>query len=300
MNSFRRGEPNRYRTMDLPTWELIRTQESDPIKVLTYYWFGPLSTPFGILRAPDGYTLADLGWKAIRLRKARAALEASDLLWRDGEIIVIVPFLACNAPPNGNVVIGWTRLVAILPDSPLFEKLYERASEWLTPEGLAFLSPKLKTPIETISKPFPNHSETVREYRGQGSGVRKQGSESRMQGAGDRMQGVQGGEGQGEEPAAALRSASPREAASLRAASSRIDQAVTFARTSKLGRNGTIVYLEKAGLTVRQITKVLSLAGSDSNGEKGDGTGGGDTIIGPREDERPEEIQDTCDEGRAP
>ncbi len=217
MNSFRRGEPNRYRTMDLSTWELIRHQEGDAIKLLMYYWFGPLSTPLGILRAPDGYACTDLGWNTDRLANARNALEEADLVWRDVDLLVLVRFLACNCPANPNIVKGWARQIAILPDSPLFAKLYDRASEWITPEGLAFLSGKLKTPSETLSKQFPKHCETLSKLRDQGSGNRDQGI--REQGDRGEAAGESEGRGEGKEPAAGLRSASPREAASLRPAS---------------------------------------------------------------------------------
>ena len=67
MNVFRRQEPKRYRIVDPPLWEDIQGVDGDAITLLTYCWFGPQSTQYGILRVPDGYAMTDLGWDAARL-----------------------------------------------------------------------------------------------------------------------------------------------------------------------------------------------------------------------------------------
>jgi hypothetical protein len=199
----------------MPLWDDIQGVDGDATKLLTYCWFGPQSTQYGILRVPDGYGMTDLGWDAARLAAAWASLAAADLVWRDGTLTVIVPFLRSNVPANANIVKGWKKTVSLLPDSPLFTRLYTRASEWLHPEGLAWLADKVPSPPEPLSEQSRNSVSSMQE-----SESRKQKAESRMQEAGGREQGGQGGEGQGEEPDAALRFASPLEAAPLRAAES--------------------------------------------------------------------------------
>jgi hypothetical protein len=204
MNVFRRHEPKRYRVVDLPLWEDIQGLHGDAVMLLNYLWYGPQSTQYGILRVPDGYAMTDLGWDAARLAAAWASLAAADLVWRDGTLTVIVPFLRSNVPANTNIVKGWKKAVSLLPDSPLFGRLYTRASEWLHPEGLDWLAGKIPSPPEPLSEQSRNSVSSIQE-----SESRKQKAESRMQEAGVR-----------EEPDAALRFASPLEAAPLRAAES--------------------------------------------------------------------------------
>ena len=65
------------------------------------------------------------------------------------------------------------------------QRLYDHASHWLTPDGLAWLRDKANE--APPPKPFRNGSQTDRQLRGQGAG-------SRPQEPGSMEQGVQGGE----------------------------------------------------------------------------------------------------------
>ncbi len=218
-------DPQRFRKLDLPTWEHVQPHGGESVKLLCYYWFGVHSSPFGILRCPDGYACVDLQWSQGQLDKARGPLEADDLLWRDKDLIVLVRFLSCNGPNSSKVVTQWRHLLSVLPDSPLYGRLAHRAAEWLPPDALAFLAQKIQQGTipdmlsETVSHIISDEVAT------QGSGIRVQDAGNREQGAGVRVQGGRGGEGQGTGPAAAaagLRSASPLEAASLRPASTEV------------------------------------------------------------------------------
>ena len=195
MNPYRRREAGRHRAIETGTWDLIRCLDGDSIKLLMYLWIGPQSTAYGILRVPDGYALTDLGWSPAKLAATWAALEAEDLIWREGELVVIVPFLLSNPPANANVVKGWAKALTNLPDAPLFRRLYQRACGWLTESGLAWLREKAGAAPETVSKSFGNGSATVPLTV---SKLSTQGAVLRDQRAGDREQGeVQEGEGIG-------------------------------------------------------------------------------------------------------
>jgi hypothetical protein len=104
MNTFRRGEPDRYRGMSVVMWERIRALEPDPLRLLLHLWFGPLSTGCGIILAPQAYLSGDFNWKPGRVRTAEAILERADLLWRDKNIVVLPDFLNSNVPSNPNLV----------------------------------------------------------------------------------------------------------------------------------------------------------------------------------------------------
>jgi len=205
--AYRRGDPGRHRAIETRLWPLIQDLSADPTRLFFYCWMGPHSQPHGILLLPDGYCCIDLRWKPAQLRKAWADLDAHDLVWRDGDLAVVVPFLLCNPPVNPNVVKGWAKALGSLPDSPLYAKLYERARAWITDDGLAWLRSKLPP-----SEQSPNSFATVSKFR-------EQFSESSIQRAVLREQGAGGRESEGRRerggPVGGARFASPLEAASL-------------------------------------------------------------------------------------
>lgn len=192
MNRYRRTDASRYRSIETRAWELFAPLDSNSAKLLLYLWTGPHSTPCGIFRLQDGYALTDLGWKPARLRKAWEVLEEADLVWRDGELVIVVPFLQSNPPPNTNVMTRWRKNLSLLPESPLFARLHARALTWLTPDGLVWLSDKLP-------KPSPNGSTTVPPLREQGGSPQE--AEISAQGTGDREKGAgEVPEGEGGDP----------------------------------------------------------------------------------------------------
>jgi hypothetical protein len=267
MNKYRRGEAGRHRSIETRVWELLRDVDADPTRLFLYAWIGPQSSPYGILRFPEGYAVVDLGWTPDRLARAWGELESRELVWRDGELVVIVPFLMSNPPANENVVKGWRKAVVSLPDSPVFKKLYERASAWLSEEGLAWLSAKAKTAPETVSERLPNRSETVSKLREQGSESREQHSESRAQRA----------EGSGGEEPGALRSASPPVAASLRAPSlvgGPAGEGKTAPKEPETDQGGGLLEVLEAGgkkpdpeaKRLANLRSLLSNAGDDLDG----------------------------------
>jgi hypothetical protein len=215
--AFRRIGADRYRAIELRIWDLIRGLDSDASRLFHYLWYGPHSTPYGIQRLPDGYIRVDLGWPEDQLARAWEALKAADVVWRDGELVFVVPFLMSNPPANEDVVKHWSKMVATLPPSPLFKELYLRASAWVFEDGLSWLAPKIDTVSDTVSTPSQDRADTGGHTGStlstQDSVLRDQyqGSEPerREQGAG----GVQRGER--EEPDGSSRSASPSETASL-------------------------------------------------------------------------------------
>lgn len=184
-NGFRRVEPGRYRSMRTDLWQIVAGMGGDATRLLLYCWVGPHSQSFGILRIPDSYIQHDLGWKGPQLRTAWEALDQANLAWRDGDLVVVVPFLLSNMPANENVVKGWRKALGEFPASPLFQRLYHHASDWLTPDGLAWLRDKARE--APPPKPFRNGSKTVRKLREQEAG-------NREQEPGGREQGVEGGE----------------------------------------------------------------------------------------------------------
>jgi len=188
MSHYRKTEASRYRAIETRIWEICGGLDSDSFKLFLYLWFGPHSTYFGIVRVKDAYILDDLHWTTARLRKAWKVLADADLVWRDHDLAVVVPFLQSNPPANENIVKGWRKQVALLPDSPLFGKLYQKVLAWVTDEGLAWLKDK-------CPKPSPNGSETVLELRVQVSGPRAQVPDprSREKGTGEVPEGERGG-----------------------------------------------------------------------------------------------------------
>jgi hypothetical protein len=207
MNAYRRVEAGRHRAIETRIWSFLESLDSDSTRLFFYLWAGPHSQPFGILDLPEPYILHDLHWKAARVRRAWSALEMAGLVWRDGNLVVLVHFLMANPPANENVVKGWRKSLAAFKSSPIFARLYETASSWITEAGLAWLQERAN--VTPPLKPSPNDSRTVSKLSTQYSESSTQYSESREQGAG-----VQGERG---EPDGALRCASPLEAASLRA-----------------------------------------------------------------------------------
>jgi len=243
MNPYRRIEPGRHRALETRLWDLIQDLGGHATRLLLYCWIGPHSTPFGILDVPEAYVLHDLLWKCPRVRRAWAVLEKADLAWRDGNLIFIVPFLMANPPANENVLKGWRKQISQLPESRFFKILHDRASIWLKPEGLSWLSARIPSDsalqssanVEPTRKQFQDSSETVLK-------LSVQGSENREQGV------------QGEEPDGALRSASPREAASLRAPGAAIGTLLgTFSGDRKLTRTFAL----KAGYSESEIAEAL-------------------------------------------
>ncbi len=212
--SFRRIPPDRYRCLELRTWRLLQGLDGDATKLFVYLWCGPHSQRHGILCFPRQYALVDLSWTSEQLARAWATLQEADLLWSDGDLVVIVPFLQSNPPANSDVVTAWQRSLATLPESHLFERLYRRASAWVSEDGLSWLVSK----STTVSAPCPDRVDTGPTLRDQGAGGRDQGEGYRKQEEGVRVQGDAGGEGQGKEPDASAGSASPLEAASLTSA----------------------------------------------------------------------------------
>ncbi len=178
MSQYRRKDLGRYRVIAQRAWPLFAALDSDSAKLFLYLWIGPLSTACGILQVKEGYVRTDLGWTAPRLRKAWQALEKANLVWRDRELVVVVPFLDSNSPANPNVIARWRKDVADLPESRLYQQLYQTASAWLPPDGLEWLVGKLgqtwRHPAGTVPGPFPNPTRTVRELRTQESGVSTQ------------------------------------------------------------------------------------------------------------------------------
>lgn len=198
MSTFRRIEPGRYRAIETRVWDLIQGLDAEAARLFLYLWIGPQSQPYGILRFPEGYALIDLAWTPEQLGQAWAALAAADLVWRDGQLVVVVPFLMSNPPSNENIVKSWRKAISSLPDSRLFGRLYERASEWLTEEGLAWLSDKLRSMPPAAPEPPPNRSETVPKRPLNTSErlpkLRVQGAGRSGQRSGCGEQGVEGGE----------------------------------------------------------------------------------------------------------
>lgn len=193
MTTKRKAVAGRYRAIRTRAWEHFAHQDSDSVKLLLYLWIGPHSAPFGILRLKDAYVVADLSWEMAQLQQAWQALQGADLVWRDGELAVVVPYLQSNPPPNPNVMIGWGRNLAELPDSPLYARLYAKALEWLSEEDLTWLQDK-------IAQSPPNRSETVPELRSQVSGRRPSGPRdqaparsAREKGTGEVQEGERGG-----------------------------------------------------------------------------------------------------------
>lgn len=187
MNKYRRKPLGRYRVIVQQAWPCFAGLDSDSAKLLLYLWIGPPSTACGILQLKQGYALTDLGWSAARLQKAWRALEKANLVWRDGDLVIVVHFLDSNSPANENVITRWRKDVAALPESRLFRRLYDKAGEWLTPDGLAWLIEKMGhawgNPSGTVPEPFPNPSRTLREPRTQDAGASGQdpGLPSRIQ-----------------------------------------------------------------------------------------------------------------------
>ncbi len=136
------GDRGRYRLVDLGLWHSLKGLDSDAIALLMYLWSGPHSTPHGILHLPDVYLLHDLGWEDRRLKLAWAALDRAELVWRDGDLCVIVPFTRVNSPDNPKMIVAWRRALATLPASPLYGRLYQYASAWLSQDGLSWLKEK--------------------------------------------------------------------------------------------------------------------------------------------------------------
>ncbi len=216
---FRRIPPDRYRVLELRTWRLVQGCSGEAVKLFLALWAGPHSTRHGILFFPRDYLLVDLQWTRDQLDRAWQELEAADLLWSDDDLTVVVPFLQSNPPANADVVTHWRQSITHLPESPLFERLYRRALAWISGDGLTWLLSKISTVSPTVSTPSEHRVDTQPTLRNQEAGSSIQGAGSRTQEEGVRGQGDDGGQGgQGKEPEAALRSASPREAASLRAA----------------------------------------------------------------------------------
>jgi len=142
-NPYRIGEAIPYRSLNQRTWATLKDIPSDPLRLIMHLWFSEHSTPFGILDLPDPYIEHDLGWRPPRLRRALALLVDKGLVLRDGRLIALPLFLACNLPSNPKVLAGWRTAVSRLPESQIFQEVYEAASAWVSADGLAWLQPKI-------------------------------------------------------------------------------------------------------------------------------------------------------------
>jgi hypothetical protein len=197
-NPYRKGKTVPYRSLDATVWAILNDLPPDPLRLMLHLWFSHHSSPFGVLDLPDAYILHDLNWRAARLRRAWALLEEKGLVLRDGRLIALPLFLACNLPSNPNVLAGWLTARNRLGESPIFAKLYRASSAYVTEEGLAWLQSKANT--EPTLKAFPKPSPTL-SNSGAGAGGKREEQEQE--------------EGEHERKPAGARSASPPEAASL-------------------------------------------------------------------------------------
>jgi len=87
----------------------------------------PLSTPFGLFKAPIGWLADEMRWPAERYRKAFQEALGKGFIQYDEKhyVIFITNHLRYNPPANPNVLKGWAKIYAEIPRCELKNTFYQ-------------------------------------------------------------------------------------------------------------------------------------------------------------------------------
>jgi len=161
---------SRYRKVSVAVWSdrFVRSLSDDAKLTWMYLLTSPQTTPFGCYSLSIDQSSCDLAWPVDRYRNAMREIvsKGGDLTIRYDHVrgLVFLPnWLAYNQPNNTNVVVGWARQIAELPeDSPLIYDLLCAIEEHMRDKGFQ------KTFWNTYGKTFRTQEQEQEQDRGRG------------------------------------------------------------------------------------------------------------------------------------
>lgn len=135
---------------------------SDPAKLMyRYLETGPHSNTVGAFLLPDAYAAEDLGWGVETVRETISELFQNGFVRRfeDGRHIVICNYLLSNPIENPNVAKAALKQMALLPQDPALEVVFEGLQLYRKhfPNGFETLCERLGKPFRNIE---PNRTVT--------------------------------------------------------------------------------------------------------------------------------------------